>query len=139
MPPDAISIQFCSSWSYKGTFNQVAQIIKEHSDSQLSIHGFDYPPSATSLQISKIIVSIQAILLIVLFAGEYIFANLLQLPRPAILIQFQVIENLKIWYFYFFFYFFPLFKGVIFSYSTLDVDKVWYARSLRRFQLFWNF
>jgi len=79
-------VQFCTSWSYRGTYNQVRNLIHQNcfptsQSSQLDVAGGEYPPTPEKVALASLVWYIQLILFGLIFFMEKLF-DLLELPMP---------------------------------------------------------
>ena len=80
-----VKIFYCTSWSYKHTFQQAYNIIKSNFP-ELEVSGREFPPDPTNKSISSIIWIIQILIAIILLVGDQIF-NYLNINPPNIYLK----------------------------------------------------
>lgn len=77
-------IQYCTSWSYRGTFNQVANLVHNNCISDVDVQGGEYPPLPEKVFIASIVWYIQMFLFAIIFGGQAISNHLgIELPEGA--------------------------------------------------------
>lgn len=78
-----IFIQFCDSWAYRGTFNQVASHIQQRCVTNVEIQGGNYPPPPHLEKLAELLSYIQMALIIFILLGDKIASHLeIELPEP---------------------------------------------------------
>jgi selT/selW/selH-like putative selenoprotein len=76
-----LSVQYCTSWSYRQNYEQLAQYLSRKYPT-LIFEGSEYPVDPIKALLSKVVGLIQYGLYAILFAGQFIF-NKLGMPPPA--------------------------------------------------------
>lgn len=99
MAKNEVTILYCSSWAFEGTFRQVFQLINQRADKDLDVAGGHYPVPPSKLFYAQIFQYIQFFFFAMLFGSEAVFENLgLPCPQPfKALAQNKMASFMLIW------------------------------------------